>query len=258
MQLPSKTYWLDKEFRPRRWQTEIPGLGTATYAPTSAEEAQKLDKDFPDLQQRRRIPINVRIKRPHETRSVVYRVTGKNGNGQDLSTLFAVDARQSYVHIEKNIFELRVKKVEVSDSSVGSEKPAAEYVANCHFIKGDDATVQKHARTSVGKETDPWKRALLIESWVHKNMEMTMPRGVFTPSDQVARSLKGNVSEYAFLVAAMARALGIPSRVAIGLIYEDADETPVMRYHMWTEVWVKNEWQPVDATLGRGGIGPAT
>ena len=28
-------------------------------------------------------------------------------------------------------------------------------------------------------------------------------------------------------------------------------------YHMWTEVWLSDRWMPLDATLGRGGIGAA-
>jgi transglutaminase-like putative cysteine protease len=28
-------------------------------------------------------------------------------------------------------------------------------------------------------------------------------------------------------------------------------------YHMWNEVWINDQWIPMDATLGRGGIGAA-
>ena len=28
-----------------------------------------------------------------------------------------------------------------------------------------------------------------------------------------------------------------------------------MAYHMWTEVWVRGQWLPIDATLGRGYVG---
>ena len=28
-------------------------------------------------------------------------------------------------------------------------------------------------------------------------------------------------------------------------------------FHMWTEVWMKDRWIPLDATLGKGGIGAA-
>ncbi len=48
------------------------------------------------------------------------------------------------------------------------------------------------------------------------------------------------------LTAGACRARGIPARVAIGLIYDDATQSMV--YHMWTEVWIENRWLPIDAT----------
>ena len=53
--------------------------------------------------------------------------------------------------------------------------------------------------------------------------------------------------------AALARAQGIPARVAIGLVYMARSQT--FGYHMWTEVYVDKRWIPIDATLARGGIG---
>jgi hypothetical protein len=35
------------------------------------------------------------------------------------------------------------------------------------------------------------------------------------------------------------------------------DGKPVFGFHMWTEVWARGKWLGVDATLGRGGVGPA-
>lgn len=252
IQLPGTTYWLDKEYRVRRYQMEIPGLGLMVFYRTTAQEAQKLLDDLPDIAKRRLIPIKQRIESPHDTESVVYRITRKKNRDEDLSTLFAVDVRQTYVRIQNDTFELRVKKAQVVEATGKAEKPAAEYLADCHFIKWDDAKVKELAHAAVEKESDSWKQALRIERWVHKNMRMTLPAGDFTPSDKVAQKLEGNVSEYAFLVAAMARALGIPSRTAIGLVYDDSDGQPAMRYHMWTEVWIRGEWLSLDATLEKG------
>ena len=57
------------------------------------------------------------------------------------------------------------------------------------------------------------------------------------------------------LLAALARASGIPSRVAIGLVY--VERSAGFGYHMWTEVYLDGQWYPLDATIGQGGIGPA-
>ena len=50
----------------------------------------------------------------------------------------------------------------------------------------------------------------------------------------------------------------MPSRTAVGLVYVDAppDKRTFFGFHMWTEVWVRGQWLGLDATLGKGGIGP--
>ena len=78
---------------------------------------------------------------------------------------------------------------------------------------------------------------------------------VLAPADHVARTLRGDCTEFAMLMAAMCRAEGIPSRTAIGLIYADVRTGPVFAFHMWTEVWIQGKWVPLDATLGKGQVG---
>jgi transglutaminase-like putative cysteine protease len=55
------------------------------------------------------------------------------------------------------------------------------------------------------------------------------------------------------LVAALARARGIPARAAIGLVSLRSGEA--FGYHMWNEVFIDDRWIAIDATLGQGGIG---
>jgi len=76
-------------------------------------------------------------------------------------------------------------------------------------------------------------------------------------ADHVARTLEGDCTECAMLAAAMCRAVGVPSRTAIGLIYAEPKEVgrrPTLAFHMWTEVWVDSQWLAIDATLGRGSV----
>ena len=43
--------------------------------------------------------------------------------------------------------------------------------------------------------------------------------------------------------------------MAVGLLYSAQDKR--FLYHMWNEVWIKDRWIPLDATMGQGGIGAA-
>ena len=78
---------------------------------------------------------------------------------------------------------------------------------------------------------------------------------VFASAAEVAKNREGDCSEHAVLLAATCRARGIPARVIIGLVYSVPERR--FLYHMWNEVWIEDRWIPLDATLGRGGIGAA-
>jgi hypothetical protein len=43
--------------------------------------------------------------------------------------------------------------------------------------------------------------------------------------------------------------------VAVGLVY--IEPQTAFGFHMWTEVWIRDRWIPLDATLGAGGIAAA-
>jgi transglutaminase-like putative cysteine protease len=54
----------------------------------------------------------------------------------------------------------------------------------------------------------------------------------------------------------MCRAVKVPSRTALGIVYAPKDGKAFMAFHMWFEVFVDDQWLPLDATLGSGGVGP--
>jgi transglutaminase-like putative cysteine protease len=132
---------------------------------------------------------------------------------------------------------------------------ATEFTESCYFINSDDDEVKNLAARAVGEEEDPWQKAKLIEHWVHRHMKNVTFTEAFATADQVARTLEGDCTEHAVLTAAMCRAAGVPSRTAFGLIYVLDKGQAAMGFHMWTEVWVRGQWMPLDATLGRGFVG---
>ena len=75
----------------------------------------------------------------------------------------------------------------------------------------------------------------------------------FATAAEVARSLEGDCTEHAVLLAALCRARKIPARVAFGIVYYPPQQG--FAYHMWNEVWITDRWIPMDPTLGLGGIG---
>lgn len=254
IQLPTRLLWLDDKLEPLKSEVDVPGLGPiVTYRTTKANAlapgppAQLIDLGFNQL-----VRLKNRILQPHETSAAVYRITVRNDD--DVATTFSSDDRQQVKKVQGNTFELHVKAINGSSPAGDEKKPEGEFFQSSYFINSDNAKVKELTHQAIGAETDSWKKALRIERWVNKNMTFTNDETLAT-ADHVARTLQGDCSEYSMLTAAMCRAAGVPSRTAIGLTYADVKGAPCFAFHMWTEVWVKGHWIPIDATLGKGYVG---
>ncbi|HOH52029.1 MAG TPA: transglutaminase-like domain-containing protein, partial [Candidatus Hydrogenedentes bacterium] len=115
------------------------------------------------------------------------------------------------------------------------------------FITVDHPKVRELAAGITGQEEDLWTRALRVHDWVYQNIEktatMSMPSAV-----EVLRTRQGDCNEHSVLFAALARAAGVPARVAIGLAWSEA--LAAFGYHAWVEVYA-GRWVPMDPTFGQ-------
>ena len=68
---------------------------------------------------------------------------------------------------------------------------------------------------------------------------------------EVATTRQGDCTEHALLLTALARATGIPARVATGIAYVPhfSGRDHVFVPHAWTEAYVEGRWQGFDAAL---------
>jgi transglutaminase-like putative cysteine protease len=254
VELPKLTAWVNEEWVPLRQDTELPGLGKITMYRTTKEFAllPGPTATLTDIGIGQFIRLNVKILRPYDAAGAVYRITVKGES--DAAAAFTQDDRQKVLNAKGATFDMQVKVSKGPKKTKGGGNPGDEFTQSSYFINSADPQVKKLARQAVGPETDPWKKALRIEKWVNVNMRSTNDEAL-APADQVARTLKGDCTEYAMLMAAMCRAEGVPSKTAMGMIYTDANNVPAMAFHMWTEVWIAGEWVPLDPTLGRGYVG---
>src|SRR5262249_37141122 len=154
--------------------------------------------------------------------------------------------RQEIKNVSGNTFELRVRAIRAPGTSDKDEKAGEEFLKPCYFLDCDNARVKDHAAEAVGSETDAWKKAQRIEKWVRAHMSGDSSIA-FCTAGEVAQGLRGDCRQHAVLTAAMCRAVDVPSRTALGLIYVPNSESgPVMVFHMWTEVRVRGQWLAID------------
>jgi transglutaminase-like putative cysteine protease len=256
IQPPGAVWWLDDNCQPVRRQFELEGLGAVvlTRSTRTVAQAPSAGGAAVDIGARTLVPLNRAIPEPYDTRLVIYRIT-LAGDSKP-ATAVARDAHQEVWSLEDEGVELRVHPLRRPEPRSGAAPAPTEYLASCHYIDWDNPRVRALGRKAAGDETDPWRKARRIERWVKQTMRVdnTAP---FVPASQIAANRWGDCRHFALLSAALCRAEGLPSRLAVGLLYVERGGRPHMGFHMWTEVYLDGSWMGLDATLGRGGVSAA-
>lgn len=114
------------------------------------------------------------------------------------------------------------------------------------LIQSDNERIRRAARSAVGRWLrDPRGAAQRLTTRVYdmldKRITFSVPNAL-----QVLETRQGDCNEHTVLYVAMARALGLPARTAVGLVYLNDS----FFYHAWPEVWL-GKWVAVDPTFGQ-------
>jgi transglutaminase-like putative cysteine protease len=261
--LPTTTLWADAAtLDPLKMESEMPTFGgKMTVVRTTKEAALRPVGKVPDLFDVQSVKLDRVIADVHNQASVTYRV--KLASDLPADKAFKADARQAVKNADAaaKTFELVVTAVRGPVARPDDPVPAAkEFLSDCFFIDWDNPQTRQLAQQAVANlpaDASAWQKARAVESYVHNNMRATEFSQAMATCSNVAKSLSGDCTEYAMLAVGMCRALGVPSRTALGLVYAtDRMGKPFLAYHMWFEVHVEGQWVALDATLGRGSVGP--
>ena len=128
----------------------------------------------------------------------------------------------------------------------GGRRDFAPLLAADPFVQSDHPRLVEQATAIVGDVEEPRARARRIHDWVYENLEkvpvMSIPSAL-----EVLESRKGDCNEHTVLFTALARAAGLPTRIAIGVVW--SDDLDGFYYHAWPEVWVGDGFERFDPTL---------
>jgi hypothetical protein len=113
------------------------------------------------------------------------------------------------------------------------------------LLQSDNRDIIRLARQIQRGERDPRVVAERLNTWVHDSIAARITFGV-PNALQVLKTRVGDCNEHTQLFVALARAVGLPARVAAGLAYVDGK----FYYHAWPEVFL-DDWVAVDPTFGQ-------
>jgi hypothetical protein len=132
-----------------------------------------------------------------------------------------------------------------SSGSGGDEQEARAYLQPSIPVPSDSPEVRSLAlKIACGKTEGPG-RVEAILAWIRDNIRRE-PVDVFSALD-VLTGKRAECQGHAYLYAALARSLGIPTRVVNGVVY--AEDFQGFLYHSWAESFLAGQWVAVDPTL---------
>lgn len=146
----------------------------------------------------------------------------------------------------RDYYEIKVKRVLLSElENIKGEMMVGMYTEEEPLLEVNAEEIKRKAKEIVGDEKEILKKAEKIFWWVYKSVKKE-PSFTVPSALEVLKSMRGDCNEHAVLFTALARSVGIPTRIAVGLVQQGSS----LYYHAWAEVFYK-EWIPVDPTLGQ-------
>jgi hypothetical protein len=234
--------WIDETGKVFKTVMQSGFLSTVSLR-MSREKALESSEENLDIVFSSVIKPNIDLPRPQEIQEMKIRISGVpveklkefpwDGRSQQI-----LQAEQDYLLIrtssdifpEEESLSLPIKKEGLEDS-----------LAATPFCQSDDPEIEAAAKKIVGSERNAWRAAKKIADWVGREMTPNYNVG-FASAKEILQNMEGDCTEHTVIFVALCRAVGIPARAAVGVMYGSG----IFAYHMWPEVYV-GRWVDLDA-----------
>lgn len=143
----------------------------------------------------------------------------------------------------------------------GTEAPPSpqslrRYLAANAWVRSDDPAIQRFSR-QYARGLSVRTRMQTLTDAVRNHMNGPIDYRHYHDAVTALENRNGDCTEFAVLLAAAARARGIPARIAHGLAYSGrlAGSTHVFSPHAWVQAWDGTRWVSYDAAYGKFDAG---
>jgi transglutaminase-like putative cysteine protease len=221
------------------------GLMTLRESPQEAQGLAVPDRVQRDLLRMSAVvpEMRRRIDEPRDVRRMVLRLEGAEVDGSDLDGVGQT--------VNGSTIEIR----DPQTLQPGPADPAAAaFLAPEPFLESDAPEIVAETGVALKGVTGPRARAERLTRYVNALLDKK-PTVSLPSAREVLRTKVGDCNEHTALYVAMARAAGIPARIAVGLVFVRGDQG-AFYYHAWPEVYLdegdgRGMWLPVDPTFNQ-------
>jgi hypothetical protein len=230
----SSTMWVDRNGHILR-EEEAGGMVMTLTDKINALDVPIISNTGVDILTNLAVKCKGRIDNPRELESLKIQVDGVEPGLFDLGDDF-----QTVVSIDPLVLEIHPRRIE--PSTLGDTR---RFLSSEPFLQVEDPRIINSAMEIIAGETSPVAKADKLGKWVFNNVEkdysISLPSAV-----DVLVVKRGDCNEHTALYTALARAVGIPTKICIGLVYKDG----LFYYHAWPAVHLDG-WTPLDPTFGQ-------
>jgi hypothetical protein len=147
--------------------------------------------------------------------------------------------------LRKDILVIEKETIPARPFRVANVPGNEDFLKPSPFIQSDDQKIVSKAQEIVSPDEPASVKASKLVAWVYKNVEkrpvLSVPNALET-----LNNLVGDCNEHAVLLAALARAAGIPAQVEVGLVYQKGR----FYYHAWNVLFIES-WVTADAVINQ-------
>ncbi|MFH0765643.1 MAG: transglutaminase domain-containing protein [Calditrichota bacterium] len=177
------------------------------------------------------------LRAPRRASVVRYRVIGVS-----LEHIVAASDRQTIIDPDSGLIEV-TDQPEIRPANTEKLK---KYKRDAPFIESREKSIRLAALTAVDQGKSRADSLAKLTHWVFKAVRKRPAAGI--PSAlAVLQMREGDCNEHSVLFTAMARSLGIPTRIQMGVVYQGGS----FYYHAWPAAWVDGAWMECDPTFGQ-------
>jgi len=230
--------WIDHEGTVVKEEAAL-GLVLLRESQTEAINDGWSDSTPLDLVTSAAIPVRNTLPHPREVTQLRLTVSGPTD-----AALFAFPPRQRYLDGTLTVTNESIDTL-VSYTLPASDPAFAIDLAATPFLQSEHPRIKEQVQLILKGEQDAQRAVRKLLDWTYLTLDKEPTVGIPTALETL-NSKKGDCNEHAVLFTALARAAGIPARVAAGVVYMDS----AFYYHAWSEVWL-GHWIALDPVLNQ-------
>jgi transglutaminase-like putative cysteine protease len=244
--------WFDEQGEVIKVEANFGALGTVEMH--RCEKSEAVPSGAAEVMLATLVYPKAPIPGPYEASSITYRLAFRAGG---VKPELPNDGHQTLAPKGPVFQTLTARRLDaprapVAAPGVPKREIPGEFLKGNMLIQSDDPEIQKMAQRVTVQLSSDSEKARALTLWVFRRIEKKNLGVGFASAKEVFSRPEGDCTEHAVLLAAMLRAAGIPSRVAVGMVYSETMQA--FGYHMWTEALLDGKWFGLDATLGRAGV----